>query len=292
MDYSYRGKHTSIFEQKLCDYTKSKYCLATNSGTSALHLAYMMTIGKNEEVFVPALTYVGTVNPLTYIGAVPHFVDSDEYYGIDVNRLEDYIQTLEFKDRLINPKTKRKITAIVPVHLYGMPCDMDGILRIANKYNLTVIEDAAGALGSYYKDNHCGTMGDIGIISFNGNKIITTGGGGCFITNNKIYYERALYLSQVSKDYPKNYHSEVGYNYRMPAYNAIKGIKELKKLKIKKKEIIFKDRPYTKPNHWKVPTYEKTDLPFYPLVSSFPMYKKCPKMDLYQAEEYTKLYLR
>jgi perosamine synthetase len=310
MDLSYRGQKTIDFEKAITDYTGIQYVIATNTGTAALHLCYIVSgIKENEEVFVPSLTFVGTVNPLSYIGAIPHFVDIDDRLGIHPEKLMDHIESnCTFKDGILyNKQTGRKISAIVPVHLLGNPCNMTDITVIANRLNLKVIEDSCQALGSKYCNTHVGDFSDCSALSFNGNKIITTGGGGAFLTNDYNLYQKALHLSMVSKDYSikKTYHNSVGYNYRMSAYNAILGLKQLKniksilkqKLKIKQAMNecydIIQDRPNSQPNNWKVGFIsDKGNYPAWEMISNLPMYKDCPKANLENTEYYNKyLYL-
>jgi len=192
MDYSYRGEKTIQFEKAIENLTNFNYIIATNTGTSALHLAYISSgIEINQEVFVPALTFIGTVNPLSYIGAIPHFCDVDQYLTMDMKKLDKYIVS-NFKminNELINNKTRNIVKAIIPVHLLGNPCDMEGLNYLAKKYNLNIIEDACQAFGSEYTSNNTRCY------SFNGNKIITTGGGGAICTNNVAVYIKALYPS-------------------------------------------------------------------------------------------------
>ena len=192
-------------------------------------------VKNNEEVLVPGLTFVATANAVSYCGAVPHFVDSEECtLGIDPLKLEDYLSSItQFSGGCcINKNTGRKISAIVPVHIFGHPCKIDAILEVAKKYNLEVVEDAAESLGSFYKGKHTGTFGKLGAISFNGNKIITTGGGGMIITDDEELAQQAKHLTTTAKaphkwDYV---HDRVGYNYRMPNLNAALGCAQLQRL--------------------------------------------------------------
>jgi len=314
MDYSYRGKETEEFEIAIGELTGSKYVLATNTGTSALHLSYICSgIKPNEEVIVPALTFIGTINPIVYIGAIPHFVDCDDCLGIDTKKLEHYLSYIgKIENGIVyNKLTNRKISAIVAVHVLGNPIDIEEINRIALHWGLKVIEDAAQAIGSYiekpdnYRFNqHVGTHSDFGIISFNGNKLLTTGGGGAILTWSKDYYNYVKHLSMTAKDQSQkqNYHDQIGFNYRMPAWNAILGLKNLKKLnknielcynkyrKLSKEFEVIPTRKHTKPNYWRTGIIdEKQNNSFQPiwgLVSDFPMYQYCPKMDLSKSRYY------
>ena len=175
------GEYVNQFEKKIKEYTKAKFAVAVVNGTQAIYISLKVCgVKKDEEVLVPALTFVGTVNAISYLGAKPHFVDSEiNNFGINCLKLENYLNKIvKFKNgKSINKQTGRAIKAIVPVHVFGHPCNILKIIKIAKKFNLIVIEDAAEAFGSFYKKKHLGTFGDTGCISFNGNKIITTGGG-------------------------------------------------------------------------------------------------------------------
>lgn len=300
MDYSYRGKEVELFEKKISEYTKIPYVLATNTGTAALHLAYLCSgIKPNDEVLVPALTYVGTVNPLSYIGAIPHFIDSNKYYVIDAEKLKLYLENIvEKRDGIsYNKLTGNKITALVAVHIFGNACELNKLIVICQEYGLRLIEDAAQALGTFYRKRHVGDFGDCGILSFNGNKILTTGGGGALLTHYKSLYDKAKHLSMAAKvdGRLQNYHDEIGFNYRMPAWNAKLGLKQLKKLKgnLKKSDEFYqkykekydiKVPDYCKPNLWKNGVINKhVGLPVWELISNLPTYSHCPKMDLSNA---------
>ena len=182
------GNYVKKFEERIKKITKSKFAIAVVNGTEALHISLKVAgVQHNEEVLVPALTFVGTANAIVYCGGIPHFVDSENNtLGIDAKKLERYLNSIViFKKNLaINKFTKRVIRAIVPVHIFGHSCQIDEIIRVAKKFNLIVIEDAAEALGSYYKKKHLGTFGLAGCLSFNGNKIVTTGGGGAVMLNS------------------------------------------------------------------------------------------------------------
>lgn len=230
------GKYVNIFEELITGYTKAKHAIAIVNGTSALHLALLIAgVKKNEEVLAPALTFVGTIAPISYSNAIPHFIDSGEKtLGIDP---ESLISWLKFSTELVNgfcvnKKTKRLIRAIIPMHTFGHPCDMDKITEIAKLYNLIIIEDAAESLGSWYKGYHTGTMGLMGILSFNGNKTITTGGGGAIITNDDAVAEKVRHISTTAKLQHKwdFIHNEIGYNYRMPNINAALGCAQIENI--------------------------------------------------------------
>jgi len=242
------GKQTILFENKLKKYTKSKYVICVNSGTSAIHIALLASsINSNDEVLVPTLTFVGTVNPILYVGASPHFVDCEKKnLGIDFDKLEDYLKknTRKRGKYFYNKKTKKRIRCIIPVHVFGHSVNVDKLKIISKKFNLTIIEDAAEALGSFFKGKHLGTLGHFGVLSFNGNKIITTGCGGAILTNNKKLFKIAKHISNTSKkNHPWNYlHDKIGFNYRMPALNASLGLSQINKINkiLKYKRRLFK----------------------------------------------------
>ena len=230
------GPFVKKFEDQITKFTKSKYTISTVNGTEALHLSLVACgVKNNDEVLVPTITFVGTANAIVYSGAIPHFVDSEiETLGIDPLKLEKYLEKITIKKGkfYFNIKTKRKIKAIMPVHVFGNICKIDKILKIAKKYNLVVIEDAAEALGSFLKDKHAGTFGLVGCFSFNGNKIMTTGGGGAIITNNKLLAKKIKHLSTTAKiEHRWEYiHDAVGYNFRMPNLNAALGSAQIENL--------------------------------------------------------------
>lgn len=216
---SSKGKYVKEFEKNFSEYIGTKYGTAVNNGTVALHLALLaLGIGKGDEVIVPALTYVASVNTIHYTGATPVFVDSlADTWQIDPDDVE----------RKITRNTK----AIIPVHLYGYPCDMDRIMEIARKYDLFVIEDCAEAIGSEYKGRKVGTFGDIACFSFFGNKTITTGEGGMVLTNDATLYERSCRLKDQGTAKDREYwHDIVGYNYRMTNICAAIGSAQLERV--------------------------------------------------------------
>ena len=230
------GAYVNEFEKKLAEYTGARYAIATVNGTSALHIALLIAgVERNDEVIMPAMTFVGTANAASYIGAVPHFVDVEtNQFGLCPDALRDHLEHIceTSKSFTINRHTGRKVKAIVPMHTFGHPCDMDKILDLADHYNIPVVEDAAEALGSKYRGAHTGTLGLAGILSFNGNKIITTGGGGAILTNDEDIARKAKHLSSTAKigDHWQASHDEIGFNYRMPNLNAALGCAQLDKL--------------------------------------------------------------
>tara|TARA_B100001989_G_scaffold233262_1_gene193040 strand:+ start:2840 stop:4006 length:1167 start_codon:yes stop_codon:yes gene_type:complete len=241
------GKYTDQFENKLKKFVQSKHVIAVISGTEALHISLRaIGVGDGDEVLVPALTFIGSVNAISYTGANPHFIDSSLIdFGINPKKLENYLQkkTIFKNNKLINKDTKKYIKAIMIVHILGHPCKIYEIIKIAKKYNLKIIEDAAEGIGSYYKKRHLGTFGDIGCLSFNGNKTITTGGGGAIITNNKKYAKTVRHLSSTAKINHKweFLHNQIGYNYRMPSLNASLGLAQIQSIRkiLKMKRKIF-----------------------------------------------------
>jgi len=245
------SSHASItldFEKKLKRFTKSKYVVSTMNGTSALHLALLsLKVKSNEEILMPSLNYIASANVCLYINAVPHFIETKKNnLNIDTESLEKYLNliTKQKNKKCYNLKTKRYIRAIIVPHLFGHIYEIEKIKKISKKFNLLFIEDAAEALGSFYKKKHAGTFGDIGILSFNGNKIISSGSGGAVITNNKKFALKALKLSTIAKKKHswKYEYDEVGFNYRLPSINAALGISQLKKINnfIKLKRDLFK----------------------------------------------------
>lgn len=215
------GSYVDLFEKNFNEYVGSKKAVVTMNGTAAIQLALIaLGVGAGDEVIVPSLTFISPVNAIKYVGATPVFVDvCRDTYVMDTEKVEE----------LITDKTK----AILPVHIYGHPVDMDSLMQIAEKHNLYVIEDATEALGSKYKDKMVGTSGHIGCFSFNGNKLITTGAGGMLVTNDETIGDRAKFLSNQTKVTLENkafYHPEVGYNFRMPNLLAAFGVAQLEQI--------------------------------------------------------------
>ncbi len=240
------GGYIKKFEKKLSSITKSKYVITTNSGISALHIACLLLgTKKNDEVLVPSFTFVATANAVQYCGAVPHFVDiEDKNFGINIPKLEKYLEknTIIKNKHCINKKTGRIIKGIIPVHIFGHPVQMDKLVILARKFKLFVLEDSAESLGSKYKGKHTGTFGDIGILSFNGNKIITTGSGGAILTKKKELADKARHLISNAKVKGFGYlHDGLGYNYKMANINAAIGLSQINKIKkfLKNKRKIF-----------------------------------------------------
>jgi dTDP-4-amino-4,6-dideoxygalactose transaminase len=220
------GPHITAFESELSAYLGIAGCAALSSGTAAIHLALIILgVQRDDEVICSTFTFAGSCNPVVYLGAKPVFVDSEAItWNMDPDLLEEAI-----RDRI--SKTGRKPKAIILVHLYGMPARLDEILSIATRYEIPVIEDAAEALGSEYKGKKLGTFGDIGILSFNGNKIITTSGGGALISDNLDYVKRARFLATQAREPAVHYeHKEIGFNYRLSNVCAAIGRGQLRVL--------------------------------------------------------------
>jgi len=219
------GKYVEKFEDDMSGYIGTDYAVATVNGTAALHMALkVLGVKAGDKVLVPTLTFIASVNPIRYCNADPVFVDSErETYNMDPEKLEEKIKTL------IAEGNKPK--AAVVVHLYGHPAKMDQIIDICGKYDIKVIEDATESLGSEYKGKKTGSIGDIGCFSFNGNKLITTGGGGMLVTDNQEWAEKVKYLTNQAKDDPEQFiHHEVGYNYRLTNIQAAMGVAQLEQI--------------------------------------------------------------
>ena len=230
------GKYVDEFEERLQGTTGSRYAIAVVNGTAALHLCLQLCdVEKGDEVLVPALAFVAVANAVSYCNAVPHFVDCEEKtLGVDPAALESYLQqTSEIKHgECFNKSTGRRIKSLIAVHTFGHPVDLDAVLDVCLRFKIDLIEDAAESLGSTYKGKHTGSWGKASALSFNGNKIITTGGGGAILTQDKDLARQAKHLSTTAKQsHPWQYfHDEKGYNYRMPNINAALGCAQLEQL--------------------------------------------------------------
>ncbi len=229
------GSFVDRFEQLVAERAGTKYAVATVNGTAALHIALILAgVEADDEVLVSSLTFVAPANTIRYVGAWPVFIDAEpRYWQIDPNGVVDFLE----KDcrwdghELRNRQTGRRIKAILPVHILGHPADLNPILAVAKKYSLPVIEDATEGLGASYHGKSLGGFGDAGCFSFNGNKIITTGGGGMLVTNNAEWAARARYLTTQAKDDPLEYvHGAVGYNYRLTNMLAAMGCAQMEQL--------------------------------------------------------------
>lgn len=322
------GDYVNRFEQMLCDYTGSSYAVAAVNGTAALHICLLLAgVKAGDEVLVPALTFVATANAVTYCNAIPHFVDVEERtLGLDPNKLKDYLKEIsEFRGNVCyNRFTGRPIRAVVPMHTFGHPVDLDPLQELCERYNLVMVEDAAESLGSLYKGQHTGTSGLVSSLSFNGNKTITTGGGGAILTSSETIAKLARHMTTQAKT-PHKWefnHDMVGYNYRMPNINAALGCAQLEQLPgfIKKKrvlaqryEVAFQDVPgvrffteadFAQSNYWlnvllldRELSSDRDNLleftndagimtrPLWTLMHKLVMYQDCPRMDLSVAED-------
>ena len=243
------GKFVDEFEEKIASYTGAKYAVATSNGTSALHIALLLAnVGENDEVITQPLTFVATCNVISYCRAQPIFVDVDrDTMGLSPIALRNYLEknTIIQNQKCINNATGKIIKACIPMHTFGHPCRVDEIKDICDKYHIYLIEDAAESLGSFYKGKHTGTFGQMGVMSFNGNKIITAGSGGCILTNDESLAKKAKHLTTTAKVQHKwEYtHDMVGYNYRMPNLNAallVAQLENLDKFLVKKRELAEK----------------------------------------------------
>lgn len=244
------GPYINEFEEKIAEYTKCKGAVSCQNGTAGLHTAFVVCdVTKDDEVIVPTLTFIAAVNPVRYVGAEPIFMDCDDSLTMDIDKLRAFCEKecIFQNNKLINKTTKKHIKAILVVHVFGNIADMSSIMDIAHTFNLKVIEDATEAIGTYYvsgkyKGKHAGTIGDIGVYSFNGNKIMTTGGGGMIVSNNEDLLSRAKHLTTQAKSDELYYtHDEIGFNYRMTNLQAALGLAQLEQLE---DFIITKKRNY------------------------------------------------
>lgn len=322
------GEYVDRFELMLAEYTGAKYAVAVVNGTAALHIALILAgVQPGDEVFIPSLSFVATANAVAHCGAIPHFIDSDPVtLGIDIKALKVYLQecSQEQSGKLINRFTQRRIAALVPMHTYGHPVDMLSLLDLARDHNLTVVEDAAESLGSTYQGKHTGTFGKLGILSFNGNKIITTGGGGAILTNDPDLARQAKHLTTTAKQTHRweFAHDQIAWNYRLPNLNAALGCAQMEKLPnlLRRKRLLAQqyqavfrnmtgldfvsEPPNSQSNYWlntirlKQPNYQVRDQllqvandagyqcrPTWKLLHKLPMYANSPHAPLVVAEE-------
>jgi perosamine synthetase len=229
------GPFVDRFESVVADFVGARHAVATASGTAALHVALLVAgVQPGDEVLVSALTFIAPANAVRYVGAWPVFMDAEPgFWGMDPGKVVDFLEKeCGWREgTLYNKTTGRRVKAIVPVHVVGHPVDMDLIREAARKFNLVVIEDAAESLGAKYRGHMVGRLGDIACFSFNGNKVITTGGGGMIVTDNEEWAHRARYLTTQAKDDPVEYvHQEVGYNYRLTNVQAALGCAQMEQL--------------------------------------------------------------
>ena len=318
------GKFVDLFEQKIAEYTAAKQAVVCVNGTNALHIALKISgVEKGDEVITQPLTFIATTNAIVYAGAVPVFVDVDkDTMGLSPKSLEQFLQAnAELRaNECFHKQTNRRIKACMPMHTFGHACRIEEIIAICERYHIQVVEDAAEAMGSYYKGKHLGTFAKIGAISFNGNKTITTGGGGVILTNDETIGKHAKHLTTQAK-LPHAWefvHDEIGYNYRMPNINAALGVAQLEQLDhflankrttaeayknyFQKQGIaFFAERAEERCNYWLnaiiLKNKEERDAfltesnakavmtrPIWQLMNRLPMFKDSPKTDLSNAE--------
>ena len=240
------GSLVTQFEKKIENITGSKYAIACNSGTSALHLSLKLAgVQSGDEVIVPSLTFVATINAILYNSCSPIFMDSDNFYNIDEDKTIEFLRKNKIKKKnfTYNKKTRKKISAILITHVWGNAANLNKLLTECKKRKIIIVEDASESLGTRYKKNnrHTGTLGLLGVLSFNANKIITTGSGGAILTNNAVLAKRARYLTtQAKDDHIYFVHNDIGYNYRMSNISAALGLSQIKQIKyfLKKKKLI------------------------------------------------------
>ena len=230
------GSYVDRFENELAAFTGARRAVAVVNGTAAIQVALQLSgVQAGDEVLIPSLTFVATANAVHYLGATPHFIDNEDCtLGVDPRALRSWLKHIAepsidgFRNRL----TGKRLRALVPMHTFGHPCDLEGLISVARDYHLALVEDAAESLGSHYQGRHTGTFGLMGALSFNGNKIITTGGGGAILTNDMRLADHAKHLTTTAK-LPHRWeyvHDEVGYNFRMPNLNAALGCAQLEEL--------------------------------------------------------------
>lgn len=230
------GKYVDRFEQDIAKYTGAKYAVATVNGTAALHIALKLVgVNQGDEVITQPLSFIATCNAISYCGAKPVFVDVDrDTLGMSPDSLHTFLisSTTRTSAGCFNKTTGRRISAVVPMHTFGLPCRIDLIAAICAEFGLPLIEDAAESLGSYYQGKHTGTFGKLAAFSFNGNKTITTGGGGMITTDDEILAKRAKHITTTAKcPHPYEFiHDEIGYNYRLPNINAALGCAQMESL--------------------------------------------------------------
>jgi perosamine synthetase len=230
------GKYVDRFESMLCDFTGAACAVATVNGTAALHVCLeLVGVKRGDEVLVPSFTFIATANAVAYTGATSHFVDSeDRTLGVDPVKLDDYLrENAEARDGLCrNRRTGAVIRALVPMHTFGHPVQLDALAGVCERWNIALVEDAAESLGSWYRDRHTGTFGKVAALSFNGNKVVTTGGGGAILSNDPELGKRAKHITTTAR-VPHRWsfiHDEVAYNYRLPNLNAALGCAQLERL--------------------------------------------------------------
>jgi perosamine synthetase len=322
------GSYVDRIERDIASFTGCKYAVATSNGTSALHICLLLAgVDVGDEVLVPALTFIATANAVSYIRAVPHFTESEAVsLGVDAGKLDAYLQETAHvvNGACINRRTGAAIKALVVMHVFGHPAVLDALVDLAQRWKLVLIEDAAESLGSYYHGRHTGNLGRISALSFNGNKIVTTGGGGAILTGDPELARRAKHLTTTARlpDRWNFLHDEVGYNYRMPNINAALGCAQLEQLPTmlrRKRQLaeryqqafaalddvrFLSEPPGTASNYWLNAIVLDEDLaayrddvlaalndagygsrPVWTLMHRLPMYRNAPRMSLDVAEQ-------
>jgi len=322
------GAYVDRFERDLAAITGARFAIATSNGTAALHVCLLLAgVRTGDEVLVPALTFIATANAVSYANATPHFVDSEAVsLGIDAEKLERYLAEIATRTdgQCVNRRTGRVIRALIVMHVFGHPADLDALARITRHWGITLIEDAAESLGSSHGSRHTGNVGLVSALSFNGNKIVTTGGGGAVLTNDAVLGPRAKHLTTTARVAHRwNFiHDEVGYNYRLPNLNAALGCAQLERLPdmLARKRALaaryiaafadvngvrfLREPPGTTSNYWlnaialdSGQKHLRDDLlaalndvgfisrPIWTLMHRLPMYSACPRGDLSLAED-------
>lgn len=319
------GKFVNLFEQKVAEYTKSKYSIVCVNGTNAIHVALELAgVLQNDEVVTQPLTFIATTNAIAYAKAIPVFVDVDkDTMGMSPKALREFLErnTEQKNNECFNKHTNRRIKACLPMHTFGHACRIEEILKICLEFNLELVEDAAEAMGSRYKGKHLGTFGKLSVISFNGNKVMTTGGGGIILTDDFELAKKAKHLTtQCKLAHQWEYdHDSIGYNYRMPNINAALGLAQLEQLdsfinnkrdtaeqydsffSSLKDTVFFKERESEYCNYWLNAVILKDrqsrdeflketnskgvmTRPIWKLMSKLPMFEDCPKGNLENSE--------
>lgn len=318
------GKYVDRFEADLAEYSGVERAIAVVNGTAALHICLQLVgVRPGDEVLVPALTFIATANAISYSGATPHFVDSERStLGVDSAKLDAHLNDIAVvtdNGICLNKNTGAVIRALMPMHVFGHPVDIDALSSLCEKWRIQLVEDAAESLGSTYKGKHTGGFGRLAGMSFNGNKVVTTGGGGAILTNDRALADRAKHLTTTAR-VPHKWsfiHDEIGYNYRMPNINAALGCAQLERLPeiLRRKQIlaeryieafstvdtasIVKEPDYSKSNYWLMAVMlKKPDMalrdatlealnaagfmarPLWTLLHKLPMYAGCPRADL------------
>lgn len=229
------GAYVTQFENMVAQFAGARYGIAAVNGTAALHISLMLAgVKRGDYVIVPNITFIASVNAISYAGAKPILMDiNPDTWQMDLDLLEKFLQeeTDIVRDRCVLKSNKKTVRAIMPVHVLGNMCDMDRLMALSRQYHLAVVEDATEALGSYYKGQHAGSFGTFGCFSFNGNKIITTGGGGVIVTDDEVLAKKAKHLTTQAKSHPIEYiHDEIGYNYRLVNLLAAVGVAQMELL--------------------------------------------------------------